>query len=82
MTKDQLLKEIDDLSTMLALARASIEHDYLSAAATYLDDVEGEATRLAIVCEEISHDIAEPIAENFLHINNPAYIPYRSKWIE
>lgn len=76
MTKTELLKEIEAMATLLAYAKSSIENDYLPAAETYLVDIECEAIRLAADCQELAKTVKEPIAANFFHPNDPAYVPY------
>jgi hypothetical protein len=77
MTKDQLLTELKALESLLIFAQEAVGGDLYPAAGAFLDDIEGEATRLALACERLAEENNQPpIHANFLHPNDPAFIPY------
>lgn len=76
LNKEQIIEEIEHLKHLLDLAVSSVQNNYLSAAASYLGDVESETIRLASDCQEHATNAKEPIAANFFHSNDPAYVPY------
>jgi hypothetical protein len=74
MNKDTINTDLDELETILRLARVGINNGYLSAAISYLNDIESEAIRLRKQAEKLR--VKTPKAwQNFLNPNDPAFVP-------
>jgi hypothetical protein len=76
MTRTEIITDLSELASVLHLAQVSVEKYYLGAAVAYLEEIESEATRLRQAVEELRAVTIKPVPANFLHPNDPAYLPY------
>jgi hypothetical protein len=76
MTRTEIITDLSELASVLHLAQVSVEKYYLGAAGAYLEDLESEATRLRQAVEELRAVTIKPVPANFLHPNDPAFVPY------
>jgi hypothetical protein len=75
MTKNQIIFDLHELEEPLHMAQVSVRQGYLRAALAYLDDIESEAVRLRKACEELAVNTPPPVPANFLHPNDPSFVP-------
>ena len=76
MNKDQIIFDLDELTSPLRLAGVAVNKGYWNAALSYLEDIESEAIRLRKACQELQANTPKPTEANFLHPNDPAFVPY------
>ena len=76
MNKDQIIFDLSELADPLRLAGVAVNKGYWNAALAYLDDLESEAVRLKDACLQLQADTPKAVEANFLHPNDPAFVPY------
>lgn len=81
MNKDQIIFDLDELTNPLRLTKVSVQKGYFRAAKAYLDDIESEAIRLRKACEGLQANTPSPMEANFLHPNDPAFVPVNESGI-
>ena len=76
MDKNQIIFDLDELADPLRLAGVAVDKGYWLAALAYLDDIESEAVRLREACQKLQANTPKPVEANFLHPNDPAFVPH------
>jgi hypothetical protein len=77
MKKSELINDLVQIIPLIHFAQVSLDKGYLAAAVAYLDDLESEAIRIRKAVEVYRENNPKPVAANFKHPNDPAYVPYR-----
>jgi hypothetical protein len=74
MNKNTIITDLRELDTVLHLTRVAVDKGYLSAAISYLDDIESEAIRVRKQIEKARIETPKTW-QNFLNPNDPAFVP-------
>jgi hypothetical protein len=77
MTKSELINDLEQIAPLIRSAQISLDKGYLAAAVAYLDDLESEAIRIRKAVEVYRENNPKPVAANFKHPNDPAFVPYQ-----